>query len=179
MKLAYADPPYVGQAKKHYADLPDYGGEVDHAALVRMLQSYDGWALSCHVNSLRDIWGLCPKARVAAWVKPFAFFKKGVRPSYSWEPVLFVSSRSDRERAKAFGGKAPMCRDWFSANAWGVTAAERANPVKGKKRPEFCEWVFNLIGAAPGDEFDDLFPGSGGVGQAWTDWSKKLASASP
>jgi hypothetical protein len=30
VKIAYADPPYPGQAKKHYGDHPDYAGEVDH-----------------------------------------------------------------------------------------------------------------------------------------------------
>lgn len=28
-------------------------------------------------------------------------------------------------------------------------------------------WVFDLLGALPGDEFVDVFPGSGGVGRAW------------
>jgi hypothetical protein len=171
VKLAYADPPYVGQAKKHYENQPDYGGEVDHVALIRELQDeYDGWALSCHINSLRELWMLCPEARVGVWVKPFAFFKKGVRPSYAYEPVLFVSSRTDNERAKVYGGKAPFCRDWVSANVWGVTAAERVNPVKGKKRPDVCYWIFGLLGAHPSDEFTDFFPGSGGVGTAWLEW---------
>lgn len=171
MRLAYADPPYIGQAKKHYGDRPDYAGEVDHARLIESLLVFDGWALSCHVNSLREILPLCPDGiRVGAWVKPFAFFKKGVRPSYAWEPVIFKSARSDKERTLAFGGKAPMCRDWVSANVWGVRASERTNPVNGKKRVEVCEWIFGLTGAVPGDEFHDLFPGSGGVMDAWLAW---------
>lgn len=39
MKLAYADPPYPGEAKRHYADHPDYAGEVDQHALIQRLAS--------------------------------------------------------------------------------------------------------------------------------------------
>jgi hypothetical protein len=39
--------------------------------------------------------------------------------------------------------------------------------VIGMKPPAFCAWVFDLLGAAPGDSLDDLFPGSGMVGRSW------------
>src|SRR6185437_7416920 len=45
LRLAYADPPYPGKAWM-YRGHPDYAGEVDHAALIRRLSTYDGWALS-------------------------------------------------------------------------------------------------------------------------------------
>lgn len=38
MRVAIADPPYIGQSAKHYADHPDYAGEVDHLLLLRRLQ---------------------------------------------------------------------------------------------------------------------------------------------
>jgi len=41
LRLAYADPPYPGKAWL-YRDHPDYGGEVDHAALIERLAGYDG-----------------------------------------------------------------------------------------------------------------------------------------
>ena len=44
LRLAYADPPYPGNARL-YQGHPDYAGEVDHAALIRRLGPYDGWAL--------------------------------------------------------------------------------------------------------------------------------------
>ena len=45
MKLAYADPPYPGQAYQ-YRDHPDYAGEVDHAQLIDRLEAgFDGWVL--------------------------------------------------------------------------------------------------------------------------------------
>lgn len=37
--MAYADPPYPGQAKRHYADHPDYAGEVDHGELMMRLEA--------------------------------------------------------------------------------------------------------------------------------------------
>ena len=68
MRFAYADPPYLGQALRHYRD----GGtakrklerdldavEVDHAELVARLNLYDGWALSCSTPSHGYIWVLC------------------------------------------------------------------------------------------------------------------------
>lgn len=39
--------------------------------------------------------------------------------------------------------------------------------VTGAKPAAFCRWMFDLLGAAPQDDFTDLFPGSGGVGRAW------------
>ena len=30
-----------------------------------------------------------------------------------------------------------------------------------------CRWIFTLLGAAPGDSLDDLFPSSGAVSRAW------------
>ena len=50
LRLAYADPPYPGKAYLN-RDHPDYAGEVDHAALIRRLSTYDGWALSTFSRS--------------------------------------------------------------------------------------------------------------------------------
>lgn len=45
MRFAYADPPYIGQAKRHYSRDPCCA-EVDHTELVAQLNTYDAWALS-------------------------------------------------------------------------------------------------------------------------------------
>jgi hypothetical protein len=38
-------------------------------------------------------------------------------------------------------------------------------------KPEaFCMWLFDLLNMRPEDEFDDLFPGSGAVGDAHRKW---------
>jgi hypothetical protein len=63
---ANADPPYPGKAF-YYRDHPDYAGEVDHAALIARLSTYDGWALSTSAAALPAVLALCPPGvRVAA-----------------------------------------------------------------------------------------------------------------
>ena len=42
------------------------------------------------------------------------------------------------------------------------------NRVIGAKPAAFCYWMFDLLGALPGDEVVDLFAGSGGVARAWS-----------
>src|SRR6516164_5125865 len=94
LRIAYADPPYPGQSAKHYADHPDYAGEVDHADLFDRLASYDGWVLHTSSTALRDVLALCPPdARVMAWTKPFAAFKRNVSVAYAWEPVIVLAAR--------------------------------------------------------------------------------------
>ena len=39
--------------------------------------------------------------------------------------------------------------------------------VIGAKPAAVCRWIFDLLGAAPGDTLDGLFPGSGAVTRAW------------
>lgn len=41
MRLAYADPPYPGQAKRHYGNHSDYAGEVNHRNLIDQLCEYE------------------------------------------------------------------------------------------------------------------------------------------
>lgn len=152
MRFAYADPPYVGQAKRHY-DCP----EVDHRELVdKLVSEYaDGWALSCSSPSLRQLLPMCPEGvRVGAWVKPFAIFKPNVNPAYAWEPVIYLGGRK-RDR------KARTVRDWHSAN---ITLRKG---LVGAKPPSFCEWVFDLLGALPEDDLIDLYPGTGIVTRTW------------
>ena len=156
MRLAYADPPYIGQAKKHYGS-----EEVDHNRLIRELCHYDGWALSCSSPSLRMLLTLTPAAvRIGAWVKPFCSFKPGVNPAYAWEPVLFVSARSgQRDR--------PTVRDWVSVN---ITLKKG---LSGAKPEMFSRWLFDVLGADPSDEFYDIFPGTGAVTSAWEAWRQE------
>jgi hypothetical protein len=164
MRVAYADPPYVGQAKRHYGDQPDYAGEVDHAALVaRLVAEYpDGWALSLSSPSLRQILEVCPPdVRVGAWVKPFCSFKPNVNPAYAWEPVIFSGGRK-RERME------DKVRDYCAVN---VTL--RAG-FPGAKPEGFCFWLFALLNLRPGDTLDDLYPGSGAVTRAWARWQRML-----
>jgi hypothetical protein len=165
MKFCYADPPYPGQAKKHYGDDPRCA-EVDHAKLIRQLESdCDGWALSTGSVNLWDLARLTDAdgfvipetARIGAWVKPFASFKPGVNPAYAWEPVIFHGGR-------ARGRTLPTVRDWVSVN---ITLQKGTHGAKPNK---FNYWLFEMLGMEPMDEFIDLFPGSGAVTTAWETW---------
>lgn len=162
MRMAYADPPYIGQAKKHYGQ---FGGtEVDHAALIAQLTTDypDGWALSLSSPSLHQVLALCPPTvRVMAWVKPFASFKSGVNPGYAWEPVIVHGGRP-RTRAQL------TVRDWVSANITMQTGMPGAKPLA------FCYWLFAVLNLQPGDELVDLFPGSGAVTRAWGQWQAQM-----
>jgi hypothetical protein len=156
VRFAYADPPYIGQARKHYG--PE-AREVNHPLLIAHLAEFDGWALSCSSPSLRELLPLCPPdVRVMAWVKPFAAFKVNVNPAYAWEPVLVKVLPRKRERAE------PTVRDWVSA----VITLQRG--TSGAKPEQFCRWLFEAVGVTPDDEFCDLFPGSGAVQRAWESW---------
>lgn len=167
MKFAYADPPYIGNAKRHYADDPKCA-EVDHAALIAQLESnYDGWALSCKSNAKELAWliGLCNQdIRLGAWVKPFCSFKPNVNPAYAWEPVIFYSPRK-RTREEA------TVRDWVSANITLQRGTAGAKPVR------FSFWLFEVLGMERTDEFHDLFIGSGAVTRAWEAWTRQESFA--
>jgi hypothetical protein len=154
MKIAYADPPYIGQAKKHYGR-----EEVDHEKLLKQLELYPGWALSLSSPSLRIILPICPpEARVMIWVKPFCSFKKGVNPAYAYEPVIVKPARKPQRENTV--------RDWVSCN---ITLKRG---VHGAKPEAFCFWLFEVLGMRKEDTFLDLFPGSGAVTQAWRLWRK-------
>lgn len=150
MRFAYADPPYVGQAKKHYSHDPKCA-EVDHKELIeRLCASYpDGWVLSLSSPSLQQIIPLCPKdVRVCAWIKPFCIFKPNVNPAYAWEPLIVRGGRK-------YTRKEPTVRDWISCN---VTFKKG---LVGAKPPEVCRWILQVLNVRAGDELDDLFPGTG------------------
>lgn len=162
MRFAYADPPYPGQAKRHYGDHPDFAGEVDHPELIRRLsEDYDYWALSTSSTALQGVLAVCPSGvRVAAWVKPFAAFKNQ-RVTFAWEPVIYVA-RGGSERSGSF------LRDWVSAAP--PVFRRGGEGTMGEKPQEFCFWLFSLLGMRNEDELHDLFPGSGAVTEAWTSY---------
>ena len=145
MIFAYADPPYVGQAKRHYGD-----EEIDHELLIKRLVTEfpDGWALSCSSPSLRYLLSLCPEdVRVMAWVKPFAVFKPNVPVAYAWEPVIV---RGGRKRTR----QQPTVRDWVSAN---ITLKKG---LVGAKPAAFYHWLLDVLNVTGEDEVVDLYPGT-------------------
>jgi hypothetical protein len=167
LRLAYADPPYPGKSF-YYRGHQDYAGEVDHVALIRRLSTYDGWALSTSAAALPVVLGLCPPGvRVAAWhrgPRPTA----SRRPLCAWEPVIYQGGR------EVYG---PLRTDSLVCGVSPLTTLP--SRVTGTKPAAFCRWLFELLGAAPGDELDDLFPGSGVVGRAWAVYARAERDASP
>ena len=170
MRFAYADPPYIGCAKRYYKDQPDYAGEVDHKKLLDQLyhEFPDGWALS---SSMKGLWDLIPmipkdwKCRIAAWVKPYVgspYMNLVKRPQYSWEPVIFRGGRPLKTGHHV--------RDWLSCNNFSAIPGRgkyKSSGFIGAKPDEFCYWIFELLNMRAGDEFVDLFPGTGRVMRAW------------
>ncbi len=158
LSFAYADPPYPGTAKKYYGKQDNFGGEVDHRKLIAgLIEDYDGWALSTSARSLRDILPLCPpEVRVCAWVKP-----GGAPPATRglhnvWEALIVLQGRRLR----------PGRRD-----AIYIHPARFGGELPGRKPLKFCAWLFGAMGMLPGDQLDDLFPGSGIVSRAWAEIS--------
>jgi len=159
MRIAYADPPYFGHGNL-YTDTAvaaerEYDTIEAWERLAAQLSEYDGWALSMTSGNLHDLLPLFTdqRPRIGAWTKPFAAYKRNVRVAYTWEPVLFVEARKS-SKTGAF-----VSRDFL------------AEPITMKKgltgaKPErFCRWVLDLVGWLPGDQVDDLFPGTGIMGR--------------
>ena len=163
MRFAYADPPYIGQAKRHYGA---GAKEVNHPLLIAHLEEFDGWALSLSSSSLKTILPMCPDdVRVMAWVKPWFSFKGRV-PGYGWEPVIARGARLNRS-AKGSTERGTI-HDWVAAS---ITLGRS---VHGAKPIDFCFWLFRIAGLTADDEFVDLFPGSGAVTEAWQSYCRQL-----
>lgn len=164
MRIAYADPPYIG-----CASLYQEKREVDHMELVHRLQAdYDGWILHAAATP-RSMQVLAPLvaqmegARWMAWVKGFAAFKKNVSVAYAWEPVIVKPAR------KPVVSKRRVMRDWVQES---ITLKRG---LTGAKPEAVCHWAFEMVGARPDDELVDLYPGSGAVTRAWKTWQGLFA----
>ncbi len=161
-RLGYADPPYPGMARRYYGKEPTYAGEVDHAELVARLVTYDGWALSTSEKTLREVLPLCPKGvRVAVWAKPHGAPSTTSGPHNCWEPIIYWPARRVR----------PGFPDWLKA-----LPARGGGTLPGRKPIAFCAFVFRLIGAAPIDSLDDIYPGTGIVGRAFAELSRRTSA---
>jgi hypothetical protein len=166
MRAAYADPPYLGVAAKHYghlhADAADYDDPLTHKRLIeRLSDENDAWALSMSEPSLKVLLPWCPDdCRTGAWVKPFASFKANVTHAHAWEPVVFRFSRR-RTRAQ------DTWRDFV------ICPITLKRGFTGAKPDPVCFWIFEGLNLLPGDMFADLFPGSGAVTDAYEKWSAR------
>ena len=167
--LTYADPPYPGKAH-YYEGHPDYAGEVDHRALICELEvSSNGWALSTSAEALPDVLALCRDLRleveIAAWVRGARGNAQAKRPRSAWEPVIYRGGRG-RENPPADA----------LVHGVGVRVGDPKRVI-GAKPGAFAFWIFELLGALPGDRFVDRFPGSGGIARAWAMYEKNAIEA--
>lgn len=100
---------------------------------------------------------------MAAWCKSFCAFKKGVRPAYAWEPVIFVGGRNpNKGHAAAIpekGGKQTTPKDFI------VEPITLRKGLVGAKPEKVCRWILDLLNVQPGDEVVDLYPGTGVMGR--------------
>ncbi len=152
-RLAYADPPYPGLARRYYRDEPTYAGEVDHGRLLELLATFDGWALSTSSKALRDLLPLCPpEAHLCIWGKPNGVSRRNRGPSNVHEALIVVPARR----------RPPGVRDFLLAKP-----ARGGGTLLGRKPIAFCSWLFALLGAGQNDTLDDLFPGTGIVTKCW------------
>ena len=156
--MAYADPPYPGLSRKYYQHESTYQGEVDHTALLSRLATYDGWALSTSRRAVRDLLPICPPEAILC-----PFIKNHHQPvsrgpGNIHEYVIVVPGR----------WRQPGPPD---ALVGGVPRQE-GGYLMGRKSVYFVKWVFELLGAAPQDQLDDFFPGTGIVGRCWAEFRR-------
>lgn len=167
--LAYADPPYLGGCgiyDHHHPDGLCWDEASTHEALIERLLGYDGFVLHASAPSLGVLLPMLARApiRVMAWVKPFAAFKRNVSVAYAWEPVIVKAARKPVVSGRC------VSRDFIAES---ITLKRG---FTGAKPEKVCRWAFEMMGAQPGDQLDDLFPGSGAVARAWAGWRESLAA---
>ena len=177
MRFAYADPPYYGKCGKFYDhrheapwgcwdDLDTHRQLIDHLAA----EYPDGWALSCASTDLRVLLPLCPpEIRIGPWMKTYCAFKKGVRPAYAWEPVLFTGGRNKNHPPPPKGGAQTTPKDFLILRDVPevlVAPITLKRGLTGAKPEKFCRWVLDLLGYDHDlDTIDDLFPGTHVMGR--------------
>ena len=173
MRLAIADPPYLGRAHRWYGDStrkytnndrreatvsdvhPDaqlWDDPATHEALVaRLVRDFDGWAVAMHAESLGHYLRWVPSScRVAIWHDPRRI-PSGHRVRRVWEPVVVYVPQGRRDRTSG-----PAMTDLLSAVA--------PQTFVGAKPAAWTRWVLDMLGYdAETDTVNDLFHGSGAV----------------
>jgi hypothetical protein len=177
VRFAYADPPYLGRAEYYVAHHPEamiWDDPTTHNKLIDRLQAEypDGWVMSLSEQSLRVILPMCPNgARVCAWItdRP-RFAGKAVPVRRHFEPVILMGGRDydstgNRTGDFVFTAQQPTNEPRYQMKKSDIRAGKI---FVGRKPHAFCLWVLDLLGAQPGDDVNDLFPGSGAMSHAIT-----------
>jgi hypothetical protein len=182
MIFAYADPPYIGQAKRHYYHDPRCA-EVDHEQLIAQLMNFfpEGWALSASSSSLDRLIPIlnCQGVkgwRIGIWVKTFCAFKRNVRPAYGWEPVIFYGGRNPMNGCRAIipekNGKQTTPKDFILAEDCIAEPITLQKGLVGAKPQKVCHWILDLLNVQQGDILIDLYPGTGVMSQVFEEHVK-------
>jgi len=173
VRLAIADPPYLGRADRYYGDgggisrgrgvadrhpeAAEWDNPERHRQLVRDLHAdFDAWAIAMSPHSLGvylhglELGSRTPY-RVGAWIKPNFGVPSGSRIHTAWEPVLFYLPKERRTRHSG-----PTVPDFVAANAPNLG-------FMGAKPRAWTRWVLDVLGATDDDTVVDVFPGSGSV----------------
>ena len=138
MKLAIADPPYLGRAALWY------GGK--------------GRGKQGTVGRAAGRGCLTPEFHPAAheW--------DSLAPSRSAVPIS--GARVLPEQAMAQPSNSTSSTTISSMCLAGLSAAHPVSGFVGSKPSAWTHWVLDLLGFQPGDEVTDVFPGSGAVERA-------------
>lgn len=181
MRLAIADPPYLGRAALWYGgrgrskqgtvgracgrgdgapefhpDAHEWDDPVKHIALMSHLEDeFDGWAVAASAKTLAPLIGTADHlgARLAIWHVTNAI-PDGARVRSTWEAVFYRVP--DGRRAVGTGHRVPDL----------LSAAHPRSGFVGAKPEAWTRWVLDLLGFCPDDEVIDVFPGSGAVSRA-------------
>lgn len=173
MRLAIADPPYLGRAQRwyhaegggrgygvgvadHHEDAHEWDDPARHELLVRQLDyAYDGWAIAASPATFALYMQVRPDARVLIWWRENAQ-PSGSRVKPEWEPVLVHIPEGRRGRQSG-----PTVPDVLRCGVQNRTGFAGAKPHR------WTRWVLDVLGYDPEtDTVDDLFPGSGAVAAA-------------
>ena len=176
MRFSYADPPYLGCCRLYDHFHGDDGLcwddlETHRRLIARLVREFpDGWALSATSGSLRSLLPLCPEdVRVSPWCKSFSAFKKGVRPAYAWEPVIWRGGRNPGNGHPHLppekGGKQNTPKDFHWIDEGTLAPITLKKGLTGAKPESVCSWILDLLNVQPGDEVVDLYPGTGVMGR--------------
>lgn len=177
MKLAIADPPYLGRAATWYGGKgragkgtpgrargrsaidvefhPDAAAwddpDMHRSLLASLATDYDGFAMAASAKTLPAIADAIPdRARIAVWEVTNAI-PDGSRIRHSWEPVIVRVPQGRRAH-----GTGHVVSDVLHA-------PHPQSGFVGSKPELWARWVLDMLGYRLGDEVTDLFPGSGAV----------------
>jgi hypothetical protein len=101
-------------------------------------------------------------------VKSFSTFKKGVRPAYAWEPIIFRGGRNPSNGFKHAppekGGAQNTPKDFFIESPALKEPITLRKGLTGAKPAAVCKFILDLLNFQEGDEMVDLFVGTGIMG---------------